>query len=251
MWRTILLASAAWMLARSPGLAQTGASPAEAALLAMANAQRSAYGLAELGWDPSLARAAREHASRVAAEPGELLHQYPGEPDVIRRAARQGAHLEMIAENLARGGRVPAELEDIWMRTPVHRANILDGRMTSVGIGVVERRGILYAVEDFGRTVTVPQREQVEAQVAGALRASGIASIQVTDSARRSCEQGGEAPTDARMVVQWDGPDPARLPDALLVQIHRKIYGSVALGACPSPEPNRGFTTYRVAALLY
>jgi uncharacterized protein YkwD len=35
------------------------------------------------------------------------------------------------------------------MRSPQHRANILDSDMDSVGIGVAERNGQMFAVEDF------------------------------------------------------------------------------------------------------
>ena len=37
------------------------------------------------------------------------------------------------------------------MKSPPHRANILDKDMNSVGIGVVEQRGQLFAVEDFSQ----------------------------------------------------------------------------------------------------
>jgi uncharacterized protein YkwD len=35
------------------------------------------------------------------------------------------------------------------MKSPPHRANILDRDMDSIGIGVVEQAGQLFAVEDF------------------------------------------------------------------------------------------------------
>ena len=37
------------------------------------------------------------------------------------------------------------------MKSPQHRGNILDGDMDSVGIGVAEGNGQLFAVEDFGK----------------------------------------------------------------------------------------------------
>jgi uncharacterized protein YkwD len=37
------------------------------------------------------------------------------------------------------------------MKSPQHRANILDGDMDSTGIGVVKRNGQLFAVEDFSK----------------------------------------------------------------------------------------------------
>ena len=231
--------------------AQSGASPAELALLNLANAARAEYRLPPLRWDPSLARAARRHAARVAVEPGELQHEYPGELDLIARASREGTHFASVSENLARGGPAAPNLHDLWMRTPVHRANILDGHMDIVGIGVVDVRGVLYAVEDFGRSVPEPQQEEVESRVVAAIRTAGMPAVRTTETARRSCERGGDAPTDARLVIQWDGSYPGQLPGALLAQIAGRSYTAAAVGACPSREPGRGFTTYRVAALLY
>jgi uncharacterized protein YkwD len=37
------------------------------------------------------------------------------------------------------------------VKSPQHRANILDTDMDSAGIGVPERNGQLYAVEDFSK----------------------------------------------------------------------------------------------------
>ena len=38
-----------------------------------------------------------------------------------------------------------------FLSSPKHRANILDTDMNSAGIGVVERDGELFAVEDFAQ----------------------------------------------------------------------------------------------------
>jgi uncharacterized protein YkwD len=35
------------------------------------------------------------------------------------------------------------------MNSPTHRANILDSDVDTVGIGIVDRRGQLFVVEDF------------------------------------------------------------------------------------------------------
>jgi uncharacterized protein YkwD len=37
------------------------------------------------------------------------------------------------------------------MKSPLHRANILDKDMDSIGVGVVEQGGQLFAVEDFSQ----------------------------------------------------------------------------------------------------
>jgi uncharacterized protein YkwD len=37
------------------------------------------------------------------------------------------------------------------MKSPAHRANVLDRDMDSIGIGVADHDGQLYAVEDFSQ----------------------------------------------------------------------------------------------------
>lgn len=61
-----------------------------------------------------------------------------------------GCHATRVAENLARGytadGTVAA-----WMRSYGHRANILDGRLTRIGVAAVYARGQWTVVADFAR----------------------------------------------------------------------------------------------------
>lgn len=223
---------------------------AEQALLEMANRDRAAHGLPALGWDGALARAARAHAVRVAVEPGELEHAYTGEPELVERASRAGARFTVVSENLARGARVPGELEAIWMRTPVHRANLLSRELTVVGIGVIERGGLLYAVEDFARVAPAIGVGGVEVEVVSAVRRAGVAAVTASEAARRSCAGEGAAEAGARLVVQWDGPTPGELPPTLVEALGRG-YRRVEVGACASREGKAGFATMRVAALLF
>jgi hypothetical protein len=238
-------------MAAATGMAQAGASPAERALLQMANQFRAEHGVAPLAWNSALARAARVHARRIAAEPGDLEHQYPGEADVIARASREGAHFAAIAENLAGRGQNPAQLHQGWMNSPVHRANLLNPKMNAVGIGVVERQGLLYAVEDFAQAVSAPRQTVVESQVMAALQKVGMTSVRMTKAARSNCESQSNTAEGAQLVVHWEGPNPGQLPEALVQQMSRAAYHSAAVGACPGSRPGQGFTTYRVAVLLY
>jgi hypothetical protein len=54
------------------------------------------------------------------------------------------------AENVGEG-RKAADIHQSFMKSPQHRANILDPDMDSAGIGVADRNGQLYAVEDFSK----------------------------------------------------------------------------------------------------
>ncbi|HEV2709871.1 MAG TPA: CAP domain-containing protein [Edaphobacter sp.] len=239
------------LMAVPAGMAQADASPAEKALLQMANQFRAEHGVAPLAWNSALARAAREHAKLMVTASGDMEHQYPGEPDMIARAAQQGAHFGAVAENLAGQGQNPAQLHQIWTTTQSHRANLLDPKMNVVGIGVIESGGLLYAVEDFAHSVPAPKRDEVEGQVMAALQKAGMQAAKSTQEARSNCESQSNTSPGAKLVVHWEGSNPGQLPDVLVQRMGQGSYQSAAVGACPSAQAGQGFTTYRVAVLLY
>ncbi len=240
--------------------AQTAPSPAppfpapssqELQLLNLANADRAQHRLAPLAWDPTLARAARLHAQRTLAEHGELSHQFPGEPTLVARAAFSGTTFAAVAENLAGHAQAPTEIERMWMSTPVHRGNLLDGSLNAVGISILTSGGLLFAVEDFARTVPSLTPDTIEGSVANSLHDRGIASVQTSSEARRICRTGNIPADSLAVVVQWDGPDPTSLPPTLLRELSRQPFHSATVGACPGRQSGDGFTTAHVAVLLF
>jgi uncharacterized protein YkwD len=131
------------------GQAQTGASAAEQQLFAAVNRARKAQGLAGLKWDEALAAAARRHAG-LMAQHNSAEHGYAGEPSLASRATQAGAHFVWLAENVIQGAGVQA-IQEEFLKSPNHRANILDTDMNSIGVGVVERGGQMFVVEDFSK----------------------------------------------------------------------------------------------------
>jgi uncharacterized protein YkwD len=132
------------------GLAQAqSAARAERDLLSAVNKARRAQGLSTLRWDDSLAAAARRHAV-LMAQHGTAQHGFEGEPGLSARVKLEGVHFSWLSENVTQGP--DAEfIHSQFMKSPNHRANILDSDMNSVGIGVVEQNGQLFAVEDFSQ----------------------------------------------------------------------------------------------------
>jgi len=133
----------------SPAYSQTPTLRAERELFAAVNQARRAYGLSPLRWDESLATAARRHA-KVMAERGSAQHGFEGEPSLSARVKQAGAHFSWLSENVIQGPS-PEFIHVQFMKSPPHRANILDRDMDSIGIGVVEQRGQLFAVEDLSQ----------------------------------------------------------------------------------------------------
>jgi len=129
--------------------AQSGASTSEQQLFAGVNRARKAQGLPGLKWNDALAAAARRHAG-VMAQHGTAEHGFPGEPSLASRANQAGAHFIYLAENVIQGTSAEG-IQEEFLKSPHHRANILDSDMDSIGVGVVERSGQLFAVEDFSK----------------------------------------------------------------------------------------------------
>jgi uncharacterized protein YkwD len=140
---TVVLALAALVLAQ----AQVGANSAELELFAAVNQARRAQGLPALRWNESLAAAARKHAA-LMAQHGDAEHGFAGEPNLAARVTQAGARFAFLSENVVQGT-TARTIHAEFMRSPNHRANMLDSDMDSIGVGVVRRGEQLFAVEDF------------------------------------------------------------------------------------------------------
>ncbi len=129
--------------------AQPGASAKERKVFEAANRERREQGLPALKWNSALAAAARAHAKEMARH-DEVSHRLPGEPSLPSRAARAGAHFTWLSENVVKA-RSAAEAHTQFVKSPAHRANLLDRDMNLVGIGAVERGGQWFVVQDFAQ----------------------------------------------------------------------------------------------------
>jgi len=129
--------------------AQRKLSAPEQTLFDAANRERVARRLAPFKWNAALASAARAHAQRMAQE-NRLEHQFPGEMDLGTRVRLAGVRFRAVAENVAQGPSA-AIIHTQWMNSPPHRANLLDPELDSIGIAVAERKGQLFAVQDFSQ----------------------------------------------------------------------------------------------------
>jgi hypothetical protein len=217
----------------------------------LTNQDRQEHGLPVLRWDASLAHAARAHADRMAQERA-LSHRYSDEPELTERGASAGAHFRAIAENIATGPN-PEGIENEWMHSPPHRANILDPKMDALGVAVVERDGKLYAVEDFEQSSQALTKEQVEGKVRELLQARGVDPSADAGPAEQACASGHGVPqgTNARSIVRFDTPDLGQLPAQVVEVIASRDFKKAAVGACAPNSGQANFTTYRVAILFY
>jgi uncharacterized protein YkwD len=120
---------------------------AEQELFAAVNEARRNQGRVPLRWNDSLASAARRHAAAMA-EHRSAQHGFDGEPSLSVRVKQEGAHFMWLSENVTQGPKAEF-IHAQFMKSPNHRVNILDADMNSIGVGVVEVDGQMFAVEDF------------------------------------------------------------------------------------------------------
>jgi uncharacterized protein YkwD len=138
----VALAAAACAPPGSPGSGATGD------MVQAVNQDRGAAGLGGLAWDDQLGQLAQNHANGLAAS-GYLWHSDLGG----WLAAPWFAGWLSLGENLAQAG--PGAnawgIEDMWMGSAPHRANILNGGFNRIGVGVaIDGAGRVWMVALFG-----------------------------------------------------------------------------------------------------
>jgi hypothetical protein len=120
----------------TPALADGGA---EGRFVAQLNQARQSAGLPALPVAGDLTAVARRHSERMASQ-GNLHHNPNLGSDV--------SGWQKVGENVGHGPSVDA-IHRALMDSPGHRANILGGDWTEVGVGVVARDGALWVTQVF------------------------------------------------------------------------------------------------------
>lgn len=108
---------------------------------------------APLRWDPAVARVAQQHAEEMARN-HRLSHTDAQRRSPAGRMSAAGIPWTMVAENVAMAPSVAAVQKTLMSEPPFHanhRGNILNRRLTRIGIGVVKSGDELWVTEDFLR----------------------------------------------------------------------------------------------------
>ncbi len=107
---------------------------AEARMLEIVNRDRRTARLGPVSLDRKLSDVARAH-SQDMVEHDFVGHVSPSTGDAMDRARRAGLAPLLLLENIGRAY-APDEVQAGLMQSPGHRANILDPRVTRIGIGI-------------------------------------------------------------------------------------------------------------------
>ena len=124
-----------------------GVQEAAEAVASLVNAARQDAGLSELELDADLCAAAQARAQEIAQS---FSHTRPDGSSCFTILEEFGISYRAAGENIAMGQRTPEEVMDGWMNSSGHRANILNGTFTSIGVGYyVDGAGAAHWVQIF------------------------------------------------------------------------------------------------------
>lgn len=129
--------AAARVPAAQSGAAAPVLSAVERAVLERINAVRGRHGLRVLRVSRELTAAARHHSSEMVRR-GFFAHNSANGSSFDRRI-RRFYRFRSAGENIAYGcpDLSASQALELWMNSPPHRRNILDGRWREIGIGTV------------------------------------------------------------------------------------------------------------------
>ena len=124
-----------------------GVQEAAEAVASLVNVARQDAGLSELELDADLCAAAQARAQEIAQS---FSHTRPDGSSCFTILEEFGISYRAAGENIAMGQRTPEEVMDGWMNSSGHRANILNGTFTSIGVGYyVDGAGAAHWVQIF------------------------------------------------------------------------------------------------------
>ncbi len=106
------------------------------ALVDLANAERAKNNLPPLAENPVLSQAARMKALDMAQQ-GYFNHVSPSGISPWHWFSKAGYSYRYAGENLAIGFVDSGEVQNAWLASPTHRANIVNGKYREIGIAVL------------------------------------------------------------------------------------------------------------------
>lgn len=240
-------------------------SEGEAQIVELINQARAAHGLSPLETDSRLTNAARKHTELMVRQ-STLEHQFPGEPLPQDRIAAEGLASDQQGENIDLNQTI-AGAHDALMRSPPHRANILNRDYNAVGVGVIHSGGSVWVTEDFARRLPQLSEPQAEAAAQNAItqyqRAHGLpAPVRkpMQQLRRLACDMALNDALDmapashlpgVHGVFAWTAGDPGKLPQGVDRVLGPAIAGGYSLGACFAPSVSHPGGLYWLVMVSY
>jgi len=208
------------------------ASVLPAVLVTLTNDDRSSAGLNQLTTNPVLEDAARMKAEHMA-ENEYFAHVSPDGLDPWYWFYRAGYQFVDAGENLAVNFSDSDDVNQAWLDSPGHRANIMNGKFTEIGIaavsGTYKGKKTVYVVQLFGTPMAVAP---VAAPIAVAPVETPAAPITVTPAPVAPVPLPEPEPTFAEASV--DRPEP--VTTLIKEETSARVEGDAVAAEPLSPE---------------
>ncbi|WP_405542874.1 sigma-70 family RNA polymerase sigma factor [Streptomyces goshikiensis] len=118
-------------------------------VIALVNKERAAAGCGPLTENSQLRSAAQGQSDDMAAR-NFFDHTNPDGADPGKRVTAAGYRWSTYGENIARGQQNADSVMDSWMKSPGHRANILNCAFKEIGVGIHQGAGGPWWTQNFG-----------------------------------------------------------------------------------------------------
>ncbi len=123
----------------------------EAQVVELVNKERAAQGLSPLKFNAELSNVARVKAADLR-DKNYFAHNSPTYGSPFDMMKSFGIRYTAAGENIAKGYMNPTSVMNGWMNSPGHKANIMNGNFTEIGVGYVSgSNGSGYWVQMFIR----------------------------------------------------------------------------------------------------
>lgn len=124
----------------------TSESAYAAEVVRLVNAERAKEGLSALKSDSTVQAAAQVRAKETVTS---FSHTRPNGSSCFTALQEAGVSYMGAGENIAYGQKTPAEVVNAWMNSPGHRANIMNGSFTTIGVGCYKSGNTYYWSQFF------------------------------------------------------------------------------------------------------
>ncbi len=117
-----------------------------AEVVRLVNIERSKEGLSALKSDSTVQSAAQVRAKEIVSS---FSHTRPDGSQCFTALQEAGVNYSGAGENIAYGQKTPQEVVTAWMNSPGHRANIMNGSFTTIGVGCYKSGNTYYWSQFF------------------------------------------------------------------------------------------------------
>lgn len=211
---TVKIVTISWL---SLGVVQPASSAAitQESVLALTNQSRKEYGAKALRYNQVLERAAQDKANDMLAKQ-YFAHNAPDGKTPWDFIKKQGYQYLSAGENLAVHFFDDRTLQEAWMNSPGHRANILNTSFEEMGVGIsrgfFENHDTTFVVEMFGLPAEQPIVMQNQPTPVARAIEPPPAPVSIFTKPKPKTTEASELPTPP--VVKQVAPAPVVVPDA-------------------------------------